>query len=124
MAAIIAATLFALLMLAISFYGYRSYARPARLMERLGTPVSESSVVSNMPAEPTTAWVVRIIQQVGEKVPLSPEDASVTRRDLMMAGYKSDAALKVFFGIKVTACILLVIFSLLIRDSLPNPVLR
>ena len=36
MAAIIAATLFALLMLAISFYGYRSYARPARLMERLG----------------------------------------------------------------------------------------
>ena len=124
MAAIIAATLFALLMLAISFYGYRSYARPARLMERLGTPVSETSAVSDMPAEPTTAWVVRIIQQVGEKVPLSPEDASATRRDLMMAGYKSDAALKVFFGIKVTGCILLVIFSLLIRDSLPNPVLR
>jgi tight adherence protein C len=124
MAAIIAATLFALLMLAISFYGYRSYARPARLMERLGTPVSESSVVSNMPAEPTTAWVVRIIQQVGEKVPLSPEDASVTRRDLMMAGYKSEAALKIFFGIKVTACIVLVILALLARDSISNPVLR
>jgi tight adherence protein C len=124
MAAIIAATLFALLMLAISFYGYRSYARPARLMERLGTPVSEASVVSNIPAEPTTAWVVRIIQQVGEKVPLSPEDASVTRRDLMMAGYKSEAALKVFFGIKVTACIVLVILALLARDSISNPVLR
>jgi tight adherence protein C len=124
MAAIIAATLFALLMLAISFYGYRSYARPARLMERLGTPVSEVSAVSDMPAEPTTAWVVRIIQQVGEKVPLSPEDASVTRRDLMMAGYKSEAALKVFFGIKVTACIVLVILALLVRDSISNPVLR
>jgi tight adherence protein C len=124
MAAIIAATLFALLMLAISFYGYRSYARPARLMERLGTPVSDVSAVSSMPAEPTTAWVVRIIQQVGEKVPLSPEDASATRRDLMMAGYKSEAALKVFFGIKVTACIVLVILALLARDSISNPVLR
>ncbi len=124
MAAIIAATLFALLMLAISFYGYRSYARPARLMERLGTPVSDVSAVSSMPAEPTTAWVVRIIQQVGEKVPLSPEDASATRRDLMMAGYKSEAALKVFFGIKVTACVVLVILALLARDSISNPVLR
>ena len=124
MAAIIAATLFALLMLAISFYGYRSYARPARLMERLGTPVSDVSAVSSMPAEPTTAWVVRIIQQVGEKVPLSPEDASATRRDLMMAGYKSEGALKVFFGIKVTACIVLVILALLARDSISNPVLR
>jgi tight adherence protein C len=124
MAAIIAATLFALLMLAISFYGYRSYARPGRLMERLGTPVSDVSVVSDMPAEPTTAWVVRIIQQVGEKVPLSPDDASATRRDLMMAGYKSEAALKVFFGIKVTACVVLVILALLARDSISNPVLR
>jgi tight adherence protein C len=124
MAAIIAATLFALLMLAISFYGYRSYARPGRLMERLGTPVSDVSAVSDIPAEPTTAWVVRIIQQVGEKVPLSPEDASVTRRDLMMAGYKSEGALKVFFGIKVTACIVLVILALLARDSISNPVLR
>jgi tight adherence protein C len=123
MAAIIAATLFALLMLAISFYGYRSYARPARLMERLGTPVSDVSAV-DMPAEPTTAWVVRIIQQVGEKVPLSPEDASATRRDLMMAGYKSEAALKVFFGIKVTACVVLVILTLLLRDSISNPILR
>jgi tight adherence protein C len=124
MAAIIAATLFALLMLAISFYGYRSYARPGRLMERLGTPVSDVSAVSDIPAEPTTAWVVRIIQQVGEKVPLSPEDASATRRDLMMAGYKSEGALKVFFGIKVTACIVLVILALLARDSISNPVLR
>jgi tight adherence protein C len=41
-----------------------------------------------------------------------------------MAGYKSEGALKVFFGIKVTACIVLVILALLARDSISNPVLR
>ena len=38
MAIIISIVLFSLLMVAISFYGYRSYARPGRFYERLGGP--------------------------------------------------------------------------------------
>lgn len=120
----ISVTLFALLMLAISYYGYRSYARPARLMERLGTPVSDVSVVSDKPATQEKGWIVKVIHLVGEKVPISPEDATTTRRDLMMAGYKSESALKVFFGIKVTLCVVFLILGLVLRDSISNPVLR
>ena len=125
MALFISVILFTLLMAAITFYGYRSYARPARLYERLGGPVLDGeSALTATPATPEVGWVVRVIQQVGEKVPISPDDAGVTRRDLIMAGYKSESAVKVFNGIKVTLAVLLVVMALAFRGSISNPVLK
>ena len=77
------------------------------------------------PKRPEVGWVVRVIQQVGEKVPISPDDAGVaTRRDLIMAGYRSETAVKVFNGIKLSLCVLLVIFAFAVRSEISNPVLR
>ena len=124
---VIAILLFTLLMGAITFYGYRRYARPGRVFERLGAPVLEAEVLgagTTLSQTPEVGWIVRVIQQVGEKVPISPDDAGVTRRDLIMAGYRSDAAIKVFNGIKVALCIVLVIIAFSIRSAMPNPVLR
>lgn len=123
MAVIISIVLFSALMAVISIYGYRSYARPGRLYERLGGPVldAEGAATAHVPE---VGWVVRVIQQVGEKVPVSPDDAGVTRRDLLMAGYRSDSALKIFSGAKVTLAVLFVLMALAFRASIPNPVLR
>ena len=123
---VIAILLFTLLMGAITFYGYRRYARPGRVFERLGTPVLEAEVMGagTLSHTPEVGWIVRVIQQVGEKVPISPDDAGVTRRDLIMAGYRSESAIKVFNGIKITLCVLLVILAFSIRTTIPNPVLR
>jgi len=112
---------------AITFYGYRRYARPGRVFERLGAPVLEAEVLgagTTLSQTPEVGWIVRVIQQVGEKVPISPDDAGVTRRDLIMAGYRSEAAIKVFNGIKVALCIVLVIIAFSVRSAMPNPVLR
>src|SRR6266436_7362656 len=127
MAILISIVLFTALMAAISIYGYRRYARPARVLERLGAPVleAEGGLGATLTAPGSEiGWIVRVIQQVGEKVPISPEDAGATRRDLMMAGYKSDTALKIFSGIKVTLAIVLVICAFAFRSAIPNPVLR
>jgi tight adherence protein C len=125
---VIAIVLFSLLMGAITFYGYRRYARPGRVFERLGAPVLEAEVLgaagTTLSQTPEVGWIVRVIQQVGEKVPISPDDAGVTRRDLIMAGYRSEAAIKVFNGIKITMCIVLVILGFSLRSAMPNPVLR
>src|SRR5260370_3014540 len=128
MAIIISIVLFSLLMAAVSVYGYRSYARPGRFYERLGGPLeaegalgSLGTVTSNVPE---VGWIVRVIQQVGEKVPISPDDAGATRRDLIMAGYKSETAIKIFNGIKVSLAVGLVIFAFTFRSAIPNPVLR
>jgi len=123
---VIAILLFSLLMGAITFYGYRRYARPGRVFERLGAPVLEAEVLGagTLSQTPEVGWIVRVIQQVGEKVPISPDDAGVTRRDLIMAGYRSEGAIKVFNGIKITLCIVLVILAFSMRSAMPNPVLR
>jgi tight adherence protein C len=126
MAILISIVLFSLLMGAISVFGYRSYARPGRLYERLGGPVldSESGIGLGLPQTPEVGWIVRVIQQVGERVPISPDDAGATRRDLMMAGYKSDTAVKVFNGIRVTLAVLFFIVAFMSRSAIANPVLR
>jgi len=127
MALAISIVLFTALMAAISAYGYRRYARPARVLERLGAPVleAEGGMTATLAAPGSeVGWIVRVIQQVGEKVPISPEDAGATRRDLMMAGYKSENAVKVFNGIRVALGVLLFAFALAMRASIPNPVLR
>jgi tight adherence protein C len=61
---------------------------------------------------------------VGYMFPIGRGLAAATRRDLIMAGYKSESALKVFNGIKVALAILLIIFAFVFRASIPNPVLR
>src|SRR5579872_4681351 len=123
---VIAVLLFSLLMGAITFYGYRRYARPGRVFERLGAPVLEAEVLGagTLSQTPEVGWVVRVIQQVGEKVPISPDDAGVARRDLIMAGYRSETAVKVFNGIKLSLCVLLVILAFAVRSEISNPVLR
>src|SRR5579863_9243535 len=126
MAVMISVVLFSLLMAAISVYGYRSYARPGRFLDRLGGPVLDSDAGLGVAASraPEVGWVVRVIQQVGEKVPINPDDAGATHRDLIMAGYRSDYALKVFNGVKVSLAVLFVILALAFRSVIPNPVLR
>jgi len=125
MAGLISFALFALLMIAISYYGYRRYARPARFYERLGEPVvTAGSTALQQIGPPPPGWIVKVIQLVGEKVPISPQEASSVRRDLIAAGYRSEIALKIFYGIKVTACIAMVALAFLVRDQVSNPVLR
>jgi tight adherence protein C len=122
MALIISALLFMLLMLSISLYGYRRYARPGRFYEQLGT---ELISVSHPDIDPVTGLVVRVIKTIGEKVPISPESASSTRRELIAAGYRSDSALLVFYGAKVLFCSAMILLAFVAGDYLfANPLHR
>ena len=96
MAAIaISVALFISLMGVITYYGYRAYARPARLYEQL-VPGDAAAWIN--PGEPRANSVVRILKQIGEKLPISAQDASITRRVLMAGGYRSEYAVPVFYA--------------------------
>jgi tight adherence protein C len=121
---LLASFLFLLLMGVISAYGYRAYVRPARIYDRVGG-VAETSADSETVAVKPRDVVVRVFEQIGEQIPLSPADQTETKRDLTMAGFRSDGAIKIFFGIKVMFCVVMFIFSLMIhRHVTDNPVLR
>lgn len=126
MAALISLLLFIVLTTAITFYGVRRYARPGRVYEQLGgQAVSRMPAVDRLAGDAGPGLAVLIIQRIGERVPVSPQDVVATRRDLIAAGYRSDRALPIYYGIRVIVCVLLVMLALVFREAITtNSVLR
>jgi tight adherence protein C len=125
MALIVCISLFLALMVAISLFGYRRYLRPARLYERLGRPVTAPSAVVNVTDEPEQKMTVKLIEGLGNLVPVSQQDAAGTKERLVMGGFRKDSAVAVFFGIRILVCIAGLIFCFFIREKITdNPVLR
>ncbi len=122
MALTISLLFFVLLISAVGFFGYRIYAKPVRFHERLG----EAAIVEQSPTLTRTGtehqWIVRVVQKVGEAVPISPQDAGMARRLLMAAGYRSETAVKVYYGLKVVLGIALFLLALYLRRYIENPV--
>jgi tight adherence protein C len=114
--AILAAFLFILLLSMITWYGYHAYVRPSRIYDRVGG-AAESL---REPGTSTRDRMVRAFEQIGEKIPLSSSEQTVTRRDLVMAGYRSDTAIAAFYGIKVMAAVAAMLLALLVRNSLSD----
>jgi tight adherence protein C len=61
-----------------------------------------------MPVPAHSFQITTVLQWIGEKLPRSPEESSLTRRLLGMAGFKSDSALAIYQGIRVVAVALAV----------------
>src|SRR5882672_7889194 len=121
---LLAGFLFLLLMAVISTYGYRAYVRPSRIYDRVGG-MADLTVQSEISAVKPRDVVIRVFEQIGEQIPLSPVDQTVTKRDLVMAGFRSEGAVRIFFGIKVMFCVVMFFFALTLhRHVTDNPVLR
>src|SRR6478735_1727860 len=118
MAILLSLLLFAVLMLAIGYFGYRRIARPGKVYEQLG---GEATFATPTFGEPTgDGMVVRIIQELGEKVPIDPADASLLRRDLMAAGYRSENALFYYQAARVIAIVGLVGLAMIFRGYITS----
>lgn len=122
MAIAVSVSFFVLVAALVTLFGYRLYSRPARIHERLGAAVVEMPTLGQT-SQGEKKWLVRIIQQLGEKVPISPQDATVTRRLLIAAGFRTDMALKTFYGIKLVMCGVLLIAAIIGRHYISNPIL-
>ncbi|MGB9611351.1 MAG: type II secretion system F family protein [Bryobacteraceae bacterium] len=116
----ISAAFFLALASAIIWYGYRAYVKPGEAYEQLAAPVS-GVITGERRAAEQPFRVRQFLQWVGEKMPQDPMSASLLRRQLMVAGYRSDAALPVFLGIRtlVTVAAALVAWSLAPVINLP-----
>src|SRR5689334_13544601 len=118
MSIVLIVAFFMVLMVAIAAFGYQRYARPGQVYERLGEPVIEAPT-AGMPEEVDVRRPreYKIIQKVGELVPVSTEDSSMTKQMLTHAGFRSDNAVKVYFGIRLLSTAVLSIFGLVMRNS-------
>src|SRR5271170_1148761 len=110
---------FMVLMVAIAAFGYQRYARPGQVYERLGEPVIEAPTAgSPEDAEVHKVREFKLIQKVGELVPVSSDDSSMTKTMLTHAGYRSDNALKIYYGIRLLSTLVMALLGLTLRNSL------
>ena len=109
---------------AITYFGYRVYSRPGRVQERL----AEEGTISTAEPAGDGEMLVRIIQQVGGVVPVSPAEVTESRRYLIAAGFRSDQGVTVLYGCKVIMSALLLIAvlhrSLSLADVIAHTVER
>lgn len=104
MALLISLSLFFFLSVIISVYGYYHFARPGRVYAQLGGAGAPAVVEGG--ERPHFYGVVSALRWTGEKLPISAAEASLVRRELMMAGFRDDHAVAVYFGFKVLAAAL------------------
>jgi len=122
MAIVIALLIFIFMVGAITWYGSRVYLRAGRVYEQVDRA---GQLPTDLPftqdAKPD-GLVLRVVRQIGEKVPVSPAEASVTRRYLMAAGFRSAKALAVFNGAKIATTVILVLIALATRNHVTSNV--
>ncbi|HLK19076.1 MAG TPA: type II secretion system F family protein [Bryobacteraceae bacterium] len=124
MAALISLGLFVALMIAITVFGYRRYAKPGRVYEQLGGPVAGDPLLGEA-VEDAPGLVVSLIRQIGDKIPISPQDAGDAKHELVAAGFRGDRAVSTLYGIRILLFVALVVLAFLLRTELTsNPVLR
>ncbi len=117
--------LFLLLFSMISIVGYFAYARPTRFDTQLGAMLtSEQAAAPQVSGGPGQRWFVRVVQTIGEKVPISPVDANQARRDLFAAGYRSDRSVMFYNGTRIVLAVTLFIVAVIGRAYIDNPILR
>jgi tight adherence protein C len=79
----------------LSLAGLRLYVRPQEAIERVAGAAVDGKV--SMPVHPSLVFH-DLVKRLGNLVPASPKDVSVTQRRLIRAGYRNPQALKVLFG--------------------------
>lgn len=110
---------FSALVSVITWYGARRYARPARVFEQVAglAPAPVPTVDQVTPDQ--APLPVHVLQRIGAQIPLSPNEASRIRRDLMAAGYRSERSLYIYQGIRIVACIVLGLLAIALRAYFP-----
>jgi tight adherence protein C len=114
--------LFAALMGGISLFGYRRYVRPARVHAQLGAPVITASSRLEL-NNPRAKAPVALLNRIGAMLPSGKNDAA-TKQSLTMAGYRSEHALRVFYGARLVCIAVAFLLALVLHVGDGNPMIH
>jgi tight adherence protein C len=116
--------LFLLIAIIVGAFGYYHYVKPARLLDQL-TPSSDP--VSSAFKERTKGRkfsVARLLEPIGNLLPVSPQAAGVLKKDFAAAGIRNTSAISVFYGAKVVLTVAFLALALTARNHVDSPVSR
>src|ERR1700754_4611555 len=100
---------FLMLMAICSWAGYRFLYKPGRILKQLGTPViaEDKQRLVEESEEPQGSSVVTVLRQIGARVPSSDAEIANLRTQLLRAGFRSENAAPVFFGLRIVGVVVM-----------------
>ena len=116
--ALFAICAFLTLMVALSFIGYRVFYKPGKFLKQLGRPVITDErrvIMAESSVEPDARPIVTFLQKLGTKIPTSGADAANLKTALNQAGYRSENAVAVFYGIRILATLVMMVMGLMVQ---------
>ncbi len=117
--------LFLLITAAISYFGYVHYVRPSRMLDQLAHTGSDSIAVSLRARKQKREFSFsQLLEPLGNLLPVSPQDAVLSKQELFSAGFRTSSAVPVYYGAKIVLATALVMLAVMFRDHLENPLLR
>jgi tight adherence protein C len=125
--AIVSACAFLAVMALISWSGYRFVYKPGRVLSQLGRPLIGATPGSSLGRddEPQASTVIAVLHNIGRRLPSSEAEVATLRTELIRAGFRSEAAAPVFYGLRIITTIALLSVALMLQGSLPdNPVMK
>ena len=116
---------FLMVMLLMAWLGYRWLYKPNKYLRQLGNPVIlDGPRVGDMQGPPPNT-VVTFLTTIGSKMPSSVQEVASLRAILIRAGYRSESAAPVFYGLRVITTLALVVASFVMLAKMPsNPMMK
>ena len=117
---------FLMLMVLLTWVGYRVFYKPGRFLKQLGTPViTDEKAQLKDSSEPEASTLVTLLHQIGSRMPSSDAEAATLRTDLIRAGFRSENAAPVFYGIRIVSTFGMLIVCLMMDSNMPpNPMMK
>jgi tight adherence protein C len=118
---------FLALMIAMTWAAYRVFYKPGRFLRQLGNPVIGDDQHSGIAidAEPTASTLVTVLHQIGAHVPSSAAETADLRTQLIRAGYRSENAPTVLYGMKIVAVLAMLMLCIMLESDMPpNPMMK
>jgi tight adherence protein C len=118
---------FLMLMLILSWVGYRLVYKPGKFMRQLGRPVitNDSEHLMNIGSEPEASTLVTFLHGIGTRIPSSGTEVANLKADLTRAGFRSENALPVFYGVRIMITLLMLMLCIMLEARMPpTPVMK
>jgi len=116
---------FLMLMVLLTWVGYRLFYKPNKMFRQLGRPVITEQRVVQDNNESGSSTLVTVLRQIGQRMPASEAESATLRGDLIRGGFRSETAAPVFYGLRIVSTLVMLVASLMLEPKMPpNPVMK
>jgi tight adherence protein C len=127
-ALLLAICAFLMLLSLLTWAAYRVFYKPGKFLRQLGTPVITDAAkyrILEEKSESEGSSVVTLLKSIGAHVPSSTAEVASLKTEMARAGYRSETAAPVFYGLRIITTLVMVALSLLLQSNMPeNPAMR